>query len=75
MVLGQSPAHGDRHEACLPQPPSASGPGAAAVASVGWLFVLHVLVLVGYVATLCLEARAAHPLDRPVRRIRVREAV
>ena len=48
---------------------------ATGVASVGWLFVLHVLVLVGYVATLCLEARAGHPLQRSVRRARVRAAV
>ena len=47
---------------------------ATAVASVGWLFVLHVIVLVGYVTTLCLDARAGHPLAAPVRRIRVSEA-
>ena len=38
-----------------------------AVACVGWLFVLHVIVLVGYVTTLCLEARQGHPLRAPVR--------
>ena len=44
---------------------------ATAVASVGWLFVLHVIVLVGYVTTLVLEARAGHPLAAPVDRVKV----
>jgi membrane protein len=47
---------------------------ATAVAAVGWLFVLHVLVLVGYVATLCLDARAGHPLAVPLRPVRVSQA-
>ena len=37
---------------------------ATAAACVGWLFVLHVIVLVGYVTTLVLEAREGHPLAR-----------
>ena len=44
---------------------------ATAVASVGWLFVLHVIVLVGYVTTLVLEAREGHPLAAPVERVKV----
>jgi membrane protein len=44
-----------------------------AVACVGWLFVLHVIVLVGYVTTMCLEARQGHPLREPVRDVRVHE--
>ncbi len=44
---------------------------ATAVASVGWLFVLHVIVLVGYVTTLVLEARQGHPLAAPVDRVKV----
>jgi len=44
-----------------------------AAAAVGWLFVLHVIVLVGYVTTLCLEARAGHPLGEPVAPVRVSE--
>ena len=47
---------------------------ATAVATVGWLFVLHVVVLVGYLATLCLDARAGHPLAVPLRPVRVGEA-
>ena len=43
-----------------------------AAACVGWLFVLHVIVLVGYVTTLCLEARGGHPLRAPVTPSRVR---
>ena len=39
---------------------------ATTVAAVGWLFLLHVMVLVGYVTTLCLDARAGHPLAAPV---------
>ncbi len=34
---------------------------ATAAAAVGWLFVLHVMVLIGYVTTLCLDARDGHP--------------
>ena len=45
-----------------------------AAACVGWLFVLHVIVLVGYVTTLRLEARAGHPLAPPVARSRERAA-
>ena len=45
---------------------------ATAAACVGWLFVLHVIVLVGYVTTLVLEARAGHPLAAPVDRVSVR---
>jgi membrane protein len=44
-----------------------------AAACVGWLFVLHVIVLVGYVTTLVLEAREGHPLRAPVTPVRVRE--
>jgi hypothetical protein len=42
---------------------------------VGWLFVLHVIVLLGFVTTLALDDRGGHPLatrsparapDRPV---------
>ncbi len=47
---------------------------ATAAACVGWLFVLHVVVLVGYVVTLCLEARAGHPLQTPVAEVRVSSA-
>ena len=32
------------------------------VAAFDWLFVQHVIVLVGYVTTLCLDAREGHPL-------------
>ena len=35
---------------------------AIAVATLGWIYLLHVVVLVGYVLTLRLEARAGHPL-------------
>ena len=44
---------------------------ATAAACVGWLFVLHVIVLVGYVTTLVLEAREGHPLAAPVERVGV----
>lgn len=44
---------------------------ATAAACVGWLFVLHVIVLVGYVTTLVLEDREGHPLSPPVERVRV----
>jgi len=46
---------------------------ATAVACVGWLWVLHVVVLVGYVVTLCLDARAGHPRAPRVTRIPVSE--
>ena len=49
-------------------------PLATAAACVGWLFVLHVVVLVGYVATLCLQARDGHPTAAPVERPRVQTA-
>ena len=42
-----------------------------AAACVGWLFVIHVIVLVGYVTTLRLEDRAGHPLAVPVDRVRL----
>ena len=45
-----------------------------AAACVGWLFVLHVIVLVGYVTTLCLDARDGHPLGAPVTQVRARAA-
>jgi membrane protein len=44
---------------------------ATAAACVGWLFVLHVVVLVGYLATLVLDGRAGHPLAAPGERVRV----
>ena len=44
---------------------------ATAAACVGWLFVLHVIVLVGYVTTLVLEDREGHPLAAPVEREKV----
>ena len=44
---------------------------ATTAAAVGWLFLLHVIVLVGYVTTLCLDARDGHPLRAPVERVRV----
>jgi membrane protein len=44
---------------------------ATAAACIGWLFVLHVIVLVGYVTTLVLEAREGHPLAAPVERVEV----
>ncbi len=47
---------------------------ATAAATVGWLFVLHVVVLVGYVTTLCLQARGGHPRAEPVERARVDRA-
>ena len=49
-------------------------PLATAAACVGWLFVLHVVVLVGYIATLCLQARDGHPTAAPVERARVQTA-
>lgn len=49
-------------------------PLANAVAAFGWLFVLHLMVLVGYVTTLCLDARAGHPLGAPVEPDRVAAA-
>lgn len=39
---------------------------ATAAASVGWLFLLHAIVLLGYVTTLSLQARGGHPLRVPV---------
>lgn len=44
---------------------------ATAVACVGWLWVLHLVVLVGYVLTLCLDAREGHPLAPRVRQVAV----
>lgn len=42
--------------------------GLAAVVVTGfWLFVLHLMVLVGYVATLCLAARGGHPRGEVLR--------
>ena len=38
---------------------------ATAAASVGWLFVLHVVVLLGFVTTLALDERGGHPLAAP----------
>jgi len=35
---------------------------ATAAAAVGWLFVLHVVVLLGFVTTLALDERGGHPL-------------
>lgn len=46
-------------------------PLANAVAAVGWLFVLHAMMLVGYVTTLCLDARGGHPRGAPVQADRV----
>ena len=51
-----------------------AGSLATAVACVGWLWVLHVLVLLGYVVTLCLEARNGRPLAPRVTHIAVRQA-
>ncbi len=42
---------------------------ATAAACIGWLFVLHVIVLVGYVTTLVLDGREGHPLAAPVERV------
>ena len=39
-----------------------STPLAAAAVSLGWLYLLHLVVLVGYVLTLQLDARSGHPL-------------
>ncbi|MCW2678790.1 MAG: putative glycosyl transferase [Frankiales bacterium] len=44
---------------------------ATAAAAIGWLFVLHVVVLVGYVTTLCLQARGGRPRAEPVEPVRV----
>lgn len=44
---------------------------ATGAAAVGWLFLLHVMVLLGYVTTLVLQARDGHPLGAPVERVRV----
>jgi membrane protein len=44
---------------------------ATGAACVGWLFVLHAVVLIGYVTTLVLDARDGHPLAAPVARVRV----
>jgi membrane protein len=38
---------------------------ATAAATVGWLFVLHVIVLLGFVTTLALDDRNGHPLAAP----------
>lgn len=47
----------------------------AAVAVSGlWLYLLHLLVLIGYVLTLCLDARRGHPLAAPVERTQVKVA-
>ena len=47
---------------------------ATAAACVGWLWILHVVVLVGYVVTLCIDAREGRPLAPRVTRIPVRGA-
>ena len=47
---------------------------AAAAVSLGWLFLLHVLALVGYVATLRLDARGGHPRGAVTGADTVREA-
>ncbi len=51
-----------------------SVPLAAAAVTLGWLFLLHVLALVGYVATLRLDARDGHPRGRVRNEDTVREA-
>ena len=38
---------------------------ATAAAAVGWLFVLHLVVLLGFVTTLALDDRDGHPLGAP----------
>jgi membrane protein len=38
---------------------------ATAAAAIGWIFVLHVIVLVGFVTTLALDDRGGHPLGAP----------
>jgi membrane protein len=38
---------------------------ATAAVAVGWLFVLHVIVLLGFVTTLALDARGGRPLAAP----------
>ena len=47
-------------------------PLAATAVSMLWLYLLHMIVLVGYVTTLCLETRRGHPLgpvvEEPVAR-------
>ena len=47
-------------------------PIAAAAVSGLWLYLLHMVVLVGYVTTLCLQTRAGHPLGPVVEREVVR---
>ena len=42
--------------------------------ALGWLYLLHVVVLVGYVLTLRLEARDGHPLERATGPDLVRDA-
>ena len=51
-----------------------STPLAVAAISVVWLYGLHVVVLVGYVLTLRLDARRGRPLADPVRADGLREA-
>ncbi|MDP9436894.1 MAG: YihY/virulence factor BrkB family protein, partial [Actinomycetota bacterium] len=38
---------------------------AVSAATLGWIYLLHLVVLVGYVLTLRLEARSGHPLRAP----------
>ena len=45
--------------------------GAAVVVTFCWLFLLHVMVLVGYVTTLCLSARDGHPRGEVLRPVAV----
>ena len=52
-----------------------SGAMAAAAVSGLWLYLLHVMVLIGYVLTLCLQARGGHPLASAVGPDQVRTAV
>ncbi len=60
----------------LPLGRAYGGSTALAVAAVCglWLYLLHILVLVGYVATLRLAARQGHPLGPVVERTAVRTA-
>lgn len=51
-----------------------SVPLAAAAVSMGWLLLLHVLMLVGYLTTLRLDARGGHPRGAVIRQTLVREA-
>ena len=37
----------------------------AAAVSLGWVYLLHVVVLMGYVVTLRIDARDGHPLQPP----------